>query len=135
MIVGIVGPEAAKFTPALEERARVRIRGLLFHHLYSGGIVCSGACPRGGIDIWAVEEARGMGIGAIEFPPVVEAWERGYKPRNIQIAKASDIVICVTVPSKKTCRHCGMVNHVQSGGCWTLKYAKKIGKPTELVIL
>ena len=135
MIIGIVGPEAARFTPALEERARTKIRGLLIRHLPDGGVVCSGACPRGGIDIWGVEEARAMGLGALEFPPAVEAWDRGYKPRNIQIAKASDIVICVTIPSRNLCRHCWTPDHVQSGGCWTLKYAKKIGKATELIIL
>lgn len=140
MIVGIVGSEAAKFTSITEEWARWQIRQLLL----DSSAAVSGACHLSGIDAWAREEAAKLGIGFTEYPPASLRWSGGYKERNMQIAEASDIVYCITVRqlppgysgmSFKLCYHCGTDNHVKSGGCWTVKYARKIGKKGSIIIL
>jgi hypothetical protein len=71
----------------------------------------------------------------------------GYKSRNIKIAKTCDILYCV-VPNKKFhhieadvdlitdyCNYCDEDGHPTNGGCWTMKYAKKLGKETHLVVI
>jgi hypothetical protein len=140
MRIGIVGSEGAKFTPETEAAARNLIRGLL----KPGDVVVSGGCHLGGIDIWAAEEGRAMGLEVIEHLPEHRSWENGYKVRNIKIARDSDKVVCITVeklPGSYTgmtfemCYHCMSDTHVKSGGCWTVKYAKKIGKEGEVLVI
>lgn len=161
MIVGIVGHEAAKFTPETEAEAREAIR----QQFYIPSIlslwyeddekkpnvdkVVSGRCHLGGIDVWTIEEANKLGIETEEFPPTELNWAKGFKPRNIQIAKTADKVVCIVVkeypPEYKGmrfsgCYHCAKAglpadNHIKSGGCWTMHYAAKLGKATELIII
>ncbi len=141
MKIGIVGSEAAKFTPVSEARARKAIRTLLSR----GDIVVSGACHLGGIDQWCIEEAYALGLASVEYPPANLHWDTGYKPRNILIAEQSDKVFCLTVnvlpPAYtgmrfKLCYHCGTTDHVKSGGCWTVKYAReKLGKPGQIIVV
>lgn len=138
MRIGIIGHEAAKFTPETEQEARRIIRNLLAAVDPHSSVVVSGACHLGGIDIWAEEAADALGREKLIFPPKTRAWATGYKPRNIQIAEASDVVHCIVVaalPASYTgmrfdfCYHCNTDAHVKSGGCWTAKYAEKLGKP------
>lgn len=141
MILGIVGHEAAKFTAETEAMARsIIVHEIRFMATVSK--VVSGACHLGGIDVWAIEEAKKLGIATQEFPPTNRSWEYGYKPRNILIAEASDKVISLVVkvlpPSYvgmrfKLCYHCKTDSHVKSGGCWTAHYAARLGKPFEIV--
>ena len=142
MKLGIVGSEGAKFTPETEDLARRYIR--FFIHRHQPTHVVSGKCHLGGIDIWAVQEARWLGCEIIEHPPLNLQWSTGYKPRNIQIAKNSDHVVCITLKELpihyrgmrfKLCYHCGTKDHIKSGGCWTVKYAKTIGKTGEIVTI
>jgi hypothetical protein len=137
--IGIVGPEANKFTPETEEKARKLIR--LYLKLNSR--VVSGGCHLGGIDIWAKEEAQKLNKPFEEHLPVTHDWNE-YKRRNKLIAKDSDMVICITLKDlppnfpKKTgrfCYHCNTDEHVKSGGCWTVKYAKSIGKEGRVLVI
>lgn len=139
--LGIVGSEAAKFTRLTEQAARAQIRCLLTPDVE---LVVSGACHLGGIDVWAVEEARARGIATQEFEPATLEWTNGYKPRNILIARHSDRVVCITLrelpPGYRGmrfdwCYHCKTGAHVKSGGCWTIKEARKLNKPTELIVI
>jgi hypothetical protein len=141
MILGIVGHEAAKFTAETEARARAIIRHELGFKASISKVV-SGACHLGGIDVWAIEEAKKLGIPTLEFPPANRSWETGYKPRNMQIAQASDKVLSLVVKVLppdyvgmrfKICYHCKTTSHVKSGGCWTAHYAARLGKPFEIV--
>lgn len=134
-ILGIVGAEGAKFDRATEVAARAVIRAYI--NRYRVEHVVSGKCHLGGIDIWCIEEAIKLGCGTIQFPALHRSWNTGYKPRNIQIANASDAVLCITVrtvpPDFKGykslyCYHCDTKAHVKSGGCWTRKYAESLGK-------
>lgn len=145
--LGIVGHEAAKFTPETEELARQAIRrsiGDWINPPLVQSCVVSGACHLGGIDIWAVEEAKKLGIPYKEYPPRSRQWSGGYKERNIQIAEDSDRVICIVVakypPTHKGmrfdyCYHCGTSDHIKSGGCWTTKFARSLGKDTETIVI
>lgn len=142
MTIGIVGSEAAKFTADTEAKARKTIRELI---AYMDKVI-SGGCHLGGIDIWAIEEAKAMNKETQEFVPVRRRWEGGYKERNLKIAMHSDTVVCITVeklPDSYTgmrfekCYHCPKdeMPHVKSGGCWTLKQARKLKKATILVVI
>jgi len=143
MKLGIVGSEAAKFTVETELLARKKITEYI--EATWADTVVSGGCHLGGIDEWAIQEALAVGCGTEIFPPKTRQWSEGYKPRNRQNAEASDIVICITVkelpPDYKgmrfgLCYHCKTSDHVKSGGCWTVKYAKeKLGKPGEIVVI
>ena len=141
MNIGIVGHEAAKFTPKGEIEAKHIIAGLLDN---GSDVLVSGGCHLGGIDIWAEEKAAFNGMKAIICLPRVRSWEKGYKPRNIQIAEESDIVHCLVVdklPSDfqgmrfEYCYHCDSNEHVKSGGCWTMHHAASLGKPVQLHVI
>jgi hypothetical protein len=143
MILGIVGSEGAKFTVETEAKAREIIRGLL-ENLPPLSASCSGECHLGGIDLWTREESEKLEIPFIPYPPKVLEWERGYKPRNIKIAKTSDKVVCITLrelPDSyegmrfSRCYHCDTDKHVKSGGCWTAKYAQGLGKEIEIIVI
>lgn len=104
----------------------------------------SGGCHLGGIDIWAEDCALVLGLERLIFKPAVLSWEDGYKPRNIQIAQHSDYVVCFAVDRlpagfegmrHELCYHCGTKDHIKSGGCWTVKYARKRGIPGEVRII
>jgi len=159
MIVCIVGSEAAKFTQETEKIARQAI----ITCLSPGDFVISGACHLGGIDRWAIEEAKALGLETQEYPPATQKWEGGYKQRNLAMAEACDKCVCITVKEyhenytgmrfeKKwngdlsnqefymtpapVCYHCKTIgNHVKSGGCWTMKEAAKLGKQTQLIVI
>ena len=131
MNIGIVGHEAAKFTPDQEYVAREIIRYLLSDPT---SVLVSGHCPLGGIDIWAEEEADRLGRRKRIFPPKTNSWEDGFKPRNLQIANTSDICHCLVVaelpPTYRGrrfdyCYHCHSRTHIKSGGCWTAKRCKQ----------
>lgn len=145
MVLGIVGSEAAKFTPVTEENARIEIRATIQRWCMGPlDMVVSGACHLGGIDLWAIEEAKNLGVDTREFPPKVRQWEGGYKQRNIEIAKISDLVVCITLrnyPDTYTggrfgiCYHCNSQDHVKSGGCWTAKYCRSLGKESQIIVI
>jgi hypothetical protein len=138
--VGIVGSEGKKFTPETERRARGLIRFLLA----GADEAISGDCHLGGIDFWAKEEAQALGVPFVSFPPKTLSWEAGYKPRNIQIADRGTEVHCITVKELPPgydgmrfplCYHCGTKEHIKSGGCWTVKYAQRLGKPGKIHVI
>ena len=80
---------------------------------------------------------------------------KGYRSRNIQIAKVCDVLY--DIEPAHSCRHCGgkgFVNYdadefsskikicrfcegdgAYSGGTWTLKYAKLLGKEVHKIVL
>lgn len=144
MVLGIVGSEQAKFTRETESIAREVIRALLTDELNPVEIVISGACHLGGVDIYAREIALDLGIPFIEHKPKTRGWKYGYQPRNILIAEDSDKVTCITLEKYhddyrgmrfNRCYHCQTSDHVKSGGCWTVKYARRIGRLGEIVVV
>lgn len=140
MNIGIVGSEGAKFTPETEAKAKDAIRAIV----HPGDVVISGACHLGGVDIWAAEIGREMGLGVREYAPSHLKWEGGYRQRNLQIARDSDWLVCITLKTLpesykgmrfKFCYHCRTDTHVKSGGCWTMKEAKRLGRKTLLIVI
>jgi len=135
MKVGIVGNEQAKFTLETEAKARNIITELLSQPDVTH--VVSGHCHLGGVDIYAEEIGKQLGLTPLIFPPKSHNWSTGYKPRNIQIAQASDIVHVIVLSKLPDsyqgrrftyCYHCKTDEHVKSGACWTAKYAISLGK-------
>lgn len=142
MILGIVGAEAAKFTPRGELRARLAIRALI--RKYKPTALCSGECHLGGADSFAREEAARAHLPFLPCPPKARNWSDGYRSRNVKIAKQSDYVVCLTVnrfprnftgPRYTYCYHCKSSTHIKSGGCWTVKFARSLGKPGRVITL
>lgn len=138
--IGIVGSEGAKFSVETKLLAQRHIALLLDEAIE----VVSGGCHLGGIDQWAAEIGRSAGLRVTEFLPKSLRWSGGYKERNIQIAEHADEVWCITVKELppdyvgmrfKLCYHCGTSDHVKSGGCWTVKYAKSLGKPGGIIVI
>jgi hypothetical protein len=142
MRLGIVGSEGAKFSDQARARCQEEIEFLLWANQATG--VVSGGCHLGGVDLWAAEIGLRMGLEVQEFLPKERNWE-GYKARNILIAENSDEVICLTVSSlppgfreggwERYCYHCGTDEHIKSGGCWTTKHARKLGKPGRTIVI
>lgn len=143
MNVGIVGNGSDKFTAQGEEQARWLIRDILKRR--EATAMVSGHSPVGGIDIWAEEEAKALGIPLDLKIPEIHQWDPpggyGYKARNIDIARSSDVVHVILAdvyPEEYTGRrwefcyhHRGQQdpvvdanNHVKSGGCWTGRKAE-----------
>ena len=131
MKIGIVGAERAKFTPLGERQAKLTIREILT----APGVteVVSGHSHLGGIDIWAEDIGKELGLRVTVFPPAVLSWEGGYKQRNLAIATHSDVVHCIAVDKLprdftgmrfEKCYHCHREDHVKSGGCWTMSKAR-----------
>lgn len=147
--IGIVGSEEAKFTELTEKLARAQINKLIKD--CSPRIIISGGCHLGGIDTWAIEEAKRAHISFRIFLPAIQAWSGGYRERNLQIAKESDAVFCITVKEyppiysgdmkflgkddKPYCYHCRTNEHVKSGGCWTVRAAVLMGKHGEVIVI
>lgn len=145
MIVGIVGVEKKKLTPARFVAAVVKIHEIVNSASPTNSVttISSGACHLGGIDAIAEAYADFVGLKKLIFPPIEKNWS-GYKERNLQIAKASDVVYCITVKTLPDgydgmrfdlCYHCGTKDHIKSGGCWTVKQAQKMGKQGFVIVL
>lgn len=142
--IGLVGNGTDKFTELGQERAREAIR----HALEPATVMVSGHSPVGGIDIWSEEEAEKLGIDLELKVPEIHQWNPngyGYKARNQDIAESSDslyVILADVYPTDYTgmrfewCYHCKTKDeHVKSGGCWTGKYAQKLGIPTAWIVV
>jgi hypothetical protein len=135
MKLGIVGAGADKFTEIGKTRCKKKIEDIILRS--KPDVVISGGSPVGGVDIWAEEIAKTLGVETCIYKPKINQWDPkggyGFRARNLDIAKNSDVVVVLVVDSyppdykgKKfdTCHHC--INnpfidewHVKSGGCWT----------------
>lgn len=146
MKLAIVGHEEAKFTNELRAEAVKVIIDAIDEH--KPKIVVSGGCPLGGIDIWAEKIATFCGIPTKIYRPRALHWNPthgyGYKARNLDIAENCDVLINIVVAEYPpeydgrrfdACYHCKTDDHIKSGGCWTMKQAKRLGKEVKLIIL
>jgi len=98
------------------DAARSLIREVL--ERYHPDLVISGGAA--GIDTMARMEAEAMGIAVQEFLPARPRWGDGYRPRNLKIAGACDVLIRIVDPDSKT-----------YGSGWTRDRAVEMGKLTE----
>lgn len=135
MRVGIVGHAEDKFTSVTRTKAIQLIKTLLESQ---DDVLVSGRCPLGGVDVWAEVLADSMNMSKIIHPPSCNNWSQGYKPRNLRIARDSDVVhviVCAKYPPEysgmvfESCYHCHTNTHIKSGGCWTAWQARILGKP------
>ena len=139
MKIAIVGSQEKYWTP--EQRAKVvklieklydpYDRETIYEHPKGGAytqklepvekILVSGACPYGGVDIWAEIVADMKGVKKIIYPARTNDRE-GYRERNYEIAETCDVLYCFDPRGRGW-----------SGGKWTMKMAKELGKETHLV--
>ena len=144
MKVGVVGNGTDKFTDLGKLRAKQEIRRILSDPEVTA--VVSGHSPMGGVDIWAEESGQEFNLEQRIKIPLVHSWDGGYgyKARNIDIARDSDILYVVVAnvyPDEykgrrfKICYHCETSTHVKSGACWTAKQARKLGKNVVTIII
>jgi hypothetical protein len=143
MKIGIVGHGKDKFNSRTEFIAKKLILLALTEH--EGSVLVSGHSPVGGIDIWSEEVAEALHLPMDIKAPKNNSWdgEYGYKARNLDIARCSDILYVIVVAKYPEtyrgrkfdeCYHCTkhkdeeIPDHVKSGGCWTGWEAAKLGK-------
>ena len=137
MRILIVGPQADQWKTEYKEKAIQEIYRILSLNYIDGIIYICGECPYGGIDIWAKEVTIKLGIKIESYPPATKDW-RGYSQRNKLMAKICNICYCIVPwnPLVKCHYHYPyFLQHPQNGGCWTRKYANKLGKETHLVVI
>jgi len=144
MKIGIIGHGEDKFTEKTKKMAKLIIMVILREYLKNISIdekliVVSGHSPVGGIDIYAEEVAKNMGLELDLKIPRQHTWNAayGYKQRNLDIAKDSDKLHVILVdkypPNYKGekfnyCYHCHTNEHIKSGACWTAKKAEGFKK-------
>uniref|UniRef100_A0A6H1ZV72 Uncharacterized protein n=1 Tax=viral metagenome TaxID=1070528 RepID=A0A6H1ZV72_9ZZZZ len=157
MKIGIGGPEEPGWTREQKEKVKMRIETIFYYHGYpqeSSITLLSGHCS--GVDIWAEEIAKEMGIKTVIFKPQIKQWHdfqllKGYRSRNIDVAKESDVYY--DIEPEGSCRHCrgtglevSELAHerkcryckgtgIYSGGTWTMNYAKKLGKEACQIVI
>lgn len=136
--IGIIGHGMDKFTEYGKQEACLKIKDILKNRK-EGDVFISGHSPVGGIDIWSEEIAKELGYILDIKAPKQLVWEAeyGYKQRNLDIAKSSDIIYIIVVKELPKeykgmkfngCYHCNSKDHIKSGACWTGKQAIALGK-------
>ena len=126
--IAIVGTSQV-LLEAKEKEVRMMIADLIISkdvELVSGGAA--------GIDSMAEQIADACGIKKKIFTPTHgRHWEcspgcYGFKARNLDIAKYCDRGYVFVKKSSEYCYHCNVNTHLTSGGCWTGKHMKELGK-------
>jgi hypothetical protein len=148
MNIGIIGHGEDKFTLETKAKAITEIKNIF--NSYKNITLVSGHSPVGGIDIWAEEIAKELGLKTIIHTPEVNCWNPvgkiGYKKRNLNIARDSNIVYIILVKEYPkdykeqkflNCYHCNdnNIKHIKSGACWTGLQAKKLNKRVVWIII
>jgi hypothetical protein len=147
--LAILGSGNDKFDDVSERIARNHIIRLLKQ--YKGCTLVSGRSPIGGVDVWAEQIALDLGIPTDIKAPITNTWDGpyGFKTRNIDIARVSDVLYAIVVDQYPkgyehkmfdVCYHCaGRPDkpplHVKSGSCYTLWKAKEMGKEVHWIII
>ena len=133
--IAIVGSREQYWAPEQRSKAVKEIKKALFKHmtyLYDAYetvenrrsvTLISGACPYGGVDVWAEVIADLYDIPKIIFSPKENNW-KSYSERNLMIANECDIIYCFQ-PEQKP----------KGGGTWTLDQAENLGKEVHLIIV
>lgn len=121
MILGIVGAEEKSWLIPAKIKAKEYILNFILE--VNPEIITSGHCPYGGVDLWAEAYAYLLNIPTKIFPAEVNQWIdkdglKGYKSRNEEIARASDILLVISpmIDSKV----------IKNGGEWTGDYASTL---------
>jgi hypothetical protein len=141
--IGFVGSSEAHWTQDQKIKAIQKISILLTQYIIKYGkeniVFVSGGCKKGGVDIWAEIIAVSLGVKPLIYSPEVDQWDdfneiiadpypspmkrfKGYKSRNMDIAKTIDILFCIDPKGRG-----------DGGGLWTLNFAKKLGKEVHYV--
>lgn len=130
MIIAIVG--TSHLTSIEEMKAEKEIRDIIMNRHSGNDHIVTG--DANGIDEIVRDITDKMNIDSTRFKSKDKRWKE-YKKRNTKIAKFADYVYSITTKTKdEKCYHCNL-DHQRTGGCWTLKHAKELGKDGEVVII
>ena len=132
MNVAIVGT-SMDLTENEERDVRQMIALILQSRYGKSDTVISGGAK--GVDTFAIEIAKGLGMPTKIYPPE-KPEKRYYFKRNAIIAKECDELHCFSIPCRKTkCyHHEEEQEHEKTAGCWTMNEAEKLNKPCQLVV-
>lgn len=119
-VFAIVGSEYwpnSSYEDMIKDLIRVRLEAQQPDRVVSGGA--------NGVDRWAVEVARELGIAIEQILPKRRQWvPDGFRDRNMAIAQTCTRLLAIR--SKSARRY---------GSGWTADYAEGLGRPVERVIL
>lgn len=120
-VLAVVGSEHWPADSDSEERVKEVIRAVVA--IRRPDKVISGGAA--GVDTWAIQVAKELGIDYEEFRPKNRRWAPdGFKARNIVIARTCTRLLAVR--SRLSTRY---------GSGWTADYAERLGKPVRRVII
>jgi hypothetical protein len=143
--IGFVGSSESHWTNNSRIKAIQKISELLTQCIIQYGkeniVFVSGRSKKGGIDVWAEIIANSLGLETKIYPAEVEKWDdvtemiadpypspmkrfKGYRSRNMDIAKTSDILFCIDPKGREG-----------GGGQWTMDYARKINKEVHHIVI
>jgi hypothetical protein len=157
--VGIVGADERFMNDFQKGKARELVISILTRYMTDYDLVefKSGRSPRKGIDIISeavvdelaaagkniTKDADGKKDGGI-FPPSEghDHWHcaaadcMGFKRRNMMVGNNCDYLHNIVLPMIGAyCYHCDLKGHRRSGGCYTLKYTKSIGRQVYMHVI
>lgn len=132
MKVAIVG--TSKTLSENEDRdMRQLIAMTLKDYSTNNTIIISGGAK--GVDEIAIGIAKTLNFETEIFKPLKPEKEY-YRKRNQLIAENCDVLHCFSIPvrTKKCYHHDPPQDHERTGGCWTYKMARELGKSCHLLV-
>lgn len=132
MNVGIVGIRGKMLT--IEERKKAFEHIIKISERYKNAKLATIKSPNGGINAIVEMYAK---TNKIDY----ELYNYGesifdWKETNKQLVDDCDVFFCLTTHIKnKKCHHCLDNTHETTGGCYSLKLARQVNKPSKLIIL
>ena len=141
MKVALVGTSIA-LTEQEEKDMTQFISIVLKRYDINNTIIISGGAK--GVDTLAIEIATSMGFKTEvdRYKPDTNHWEdqngkKGYKSRNLLIAKECDELHSFSVPyhKLKCYHHEELEEHERTAACWTLLKVKEMDKPCQLIVM
>lgn len=136
MKIAVVGT-SKKLSMKEEKLMTNRIVDILDKYPRDGSVfVISGGAS--GVDTLGVDIAKKLGFRTTVYYPEKQSWAY-YKIRNQKIADECDTIFCFTISKKENdCYHHKNWKerpHLKTGGCYTLELARKMGKPSDVVLI
>lgn len=132
MNIAVLGIRGKKLNKTEREKAIEHI--VKISQKYKDAKISTIKSPNGGVNALVEMYAKTNNLNCIlyNYGKCIFDW----KESNAQLAEDCDVLFCITTHIKKDkCHHCLDNTHEATGGCYPLKLAKKMGKPTKIIIL
>jgi len=121
--LGIVGSDRRWWKDGDERKVKELIRRIVRYWVrkYGDVMVVTGDCPYGGVDEWTVEVCKELGVKVRVVRSEGWGWKY-WKVRNRRIAELVEALYCIDKKGREW-----------SGGRWTMREAKRLGKWVKLI--